>query len=82
MRIEKSLDRDVVVGDALSGRAGKQGSMPSCGAGAGAVEGESICKGRIGKTLEASLHRRLPAWLAGATEQSIMNGAQEIHLDV
>ncbi len=39
MRIEKSLDRDVVVGDALSGRAGKQGSTPSCGAGR-AVESE------------------------------------------
>jgi hypothetical protein len=44
MRIEKSLDRDVVVGDTLSGRAGKQGPTPSCSAGAGAVEGEHWAK--------------------------------------
>jgi hypothetical protein len=40
IRTEKSLDRDVVVGDALSGRAGKPGFTPSCSAGAGALEGK------------------------------------------
>jgi hypothetical protein len=53
MRIEKSLERDVVVGDALSGRVGKHGSTPSCCA--GAMEGEQWAKVDVTSDFDGAL---------------------------